>query len=266
MSGTQMPAQHGHSVACCNIPPIVTEGYEPKGKYETIGDMNTYVTGSATTSTAILFVFDIFGYFPQTIQGADILATSDHDHQYQVFMPDFFDGQPLDISVYPPTDADKQKKLGAFFGGIGAPPKAVGRIPKIIEEIKKYNPNIKTFGAVGLCWGGKVIALTSQTSSPYKAAAQCHPAMVDPSEAPKISIPFCLLASKDESAEDIQKFDASLQQPKHVETYSDQIHGWMGARADLKVQRDQDEYERGYKTLLEFFAKHLTTAATKANI
>jgi hypothetical protein len=57
------------------------------------------VTGPSSASTAILFIFDIFGYFPQTLQGADILATSDHDHQYQVFMPDFFDGKSLDISV-----------------------------------------------------------------------------------------------------------------------------------------------------------------------
>jgi len=36
-----MPASHGHSEACCNIPPIVVEGYEAKGKYETINGMKT---------------------------------------------------------------------------------------------------------------------------------------------------------------------------------------------------------------------------------
>ena len=34
-------AQHGHSAACCSIPPIVSKGYEAKGKYETIGGMKT---------------------------------------------------------------------------------------------------------------------------------------------------------------------------------------------------------------------------------
>jgi hypothetical protein len=37
--------------------------------------------------SALLVVYDIFGFFPQTLQGADILAHSDKDHQYQVFMP-----------------------------------------------------------------------------------------------------------------------------------------------------------------------------------
>jgi hypothetical protein len=36
-------------------------------------------------------VFDIFGYFDQTIQGADILANSDAHHKYKVVMPDWYD-------------------------------------------------------------------------------------------------------------------------------------------------------------------------------
>jgi hypothetical protein len=66
--------------------------------YHTIQD----VTGPANATKAILYVFDIFGYFPQSIQGADILSTSDKDNQYQVFMPDFFDDKPADISWFAP--------------------------------------------------------------------------------------------------------------------------------------------------------------------
>lgn len=36
-----MPASHGHSAACCNIPPIVSKGYQPKGSYEEIGGYKT---------------------------------------------------------------------------------------------------------------------------------------------------------------------------------------------------------------------------------
>lgn len=108
-----------------------------------------------------------------------------------------------------------------------------------------------------MCWGGKVISLTSQSGTPFKAVAECHPAMVDPSEAANIEVPLCMLASGDEPAEEVKKFEANLKAPHHVETFGDQIHGWMGARADLSVQRNKEEYERGYKTLLEFFGKHL---------
>lgn len=36
-----MSAAHGHSKACCNIPPIVSSGYVPQGTYEQLGGMKT---------------------------------------------------------------------------------------------------------------------------------------------------------------------------------------------------------------------------------
>lgn len=43
-------AMHGHSAACCSIPPIVSKGYEPKGKYETIGGLKTCRSTSLSTT------------------------------------------------------------------------------------------------------------------------------------------------------------------------------------------------------------------------
>lgn len=248
---------HGHSAACCSIPPIVSKGYENKGKYETIGGLKTYVTGPSTASKAIFVIYDIFGYFPQTIQGADILSTSDKDNQYQVFMPDFFEGKPADISWYPPDTDEKGKALGNFFQTSAAPPKTAEKVPTLVKEIQAKYPNIKTWGAVGYCWGGKIVSLTSTASTPFSAAAECHPAMVNPDDATNIKIPLCMLASKDEPADDVKKFEANLKGEKHVEVFGDQIHGWMAARSNLEDERVKSEYERGYKTLLEFFNKHL---------
>ncbi|KAK0110024.1 hypothetical protein ONS95_002685 [Cadophora gregata] len=254
----QVQGQHGHSAACCSIPPIVAKGYEEKGKYETIGGLKTYVTGSGNASKGLLYIYDIFGYFPQSIQGADILATSDKDNQYQVFIPDWFEGKPADISWYPPDNEEKGKKLGNFFQTTGAPPTTASKVPTIIEALTKAYPSIKTWGVIGFCWGGKIVSLTTSTpSTPFKAAAECHPAMVDPSEASGIKIPLCMLASKDEPKEDVEKFEKNLKGEKHVEIFADQVHGWMAARADLEDERVKSEYERGYKTLLEFFAKHM---------
>jgi dienelactone hydrolase len=81
--------------------------------------------------------------------------------------------------------------------------------------------------------------------------------MVDPSDALSINIPLCMLASGDESVDDIEKFKENLKGEKHVETFGDQIHGWMAARADLKDERVKSEYERGYRRLVEFFGKWL---------
>ena len=98
---------------------------------------------------------------------------------------------------------------------------------------------------------------TKADNSPFGAVASVHPAMVDPADAQGIKVPMVLLASGDEPVEDVKKFEDTLTVPKHVEVFKDQIHGWMAARSNLGDDRVKAEYERGYKTLLSFFGKHL---------
>lgn len=81
--------------------------------------------------------------------------------------------------------------------------------------------------------------------------------MVDPADAEHIKVPLALLASKDETPEDVKKFEANLTGPKHVETFGDQIHGWMAARSDLEDERVKAEYIRGYETVLKFLSQHI---------
>lgn len=80
--------------------------------------------------------------------------------------------------------------------------------------------------------------------------------MVDPAGADKITVPYILLASMEEPVDTINEFQSKLQVANHVETFDDQIHGFMAARGDLSCSRVKDEYTRGYETLLKFFAKN----------
>ena len=109
------------------------------------------------------------------------------------------------------------------------------------------------------CWGGKVAALTTKASTnPFTVAGCAHPAMVDPADAEGIKVPFVMLASGDEPADDVKKFETALgQTKKHVEIFGDQIHGWMAARADLSDDKVKKEYERGYKTVCQFFCDNI---------
>lgn len=74
------------------------------------------------------------------------------------------------------------------------------------------------------------MSLTSQSGTAFSAAAEVHPAMVDAADAKGFKIPVCMLASKDESADDVKAFQEALTVPNHVETFKDQVHGWMAAR------------------------------------
>lgn len=53
---SSMKATGGHSAACCNIPPIVSSGYQKKGNYQTLGDRKTYTTGPVDSASKGILV------------------------------------------------------------------------------------------------------------------------------------------------------------------------------------------------------------------
>jgi dienelactone hydrolase len=171
--------------------------------------------------------------------------------------PDFFDGKPADISWYPPDNDDKGKKLGEFFNTQAAPPKTLERIPKVLKEIEGQRSSIKQWGVVGYCWGGKIVNLSSQKDTLFKAAASCHPAMVDANDAPGITIPFIMLPSKDEPKDDVEKWQKAVKTKNTVEWFPNQVHGFMAARGDLKDDAVKADYEKAYQMLLNFFHEHM---------
>lgn len=145
-----MKATGGHSAACCNMPPVVSSGYAHKGTYETIDGKKTYVTGPAKEATkGLLVVMDIFGFFDQTVQGCDILASACDRNKYAVFMPDAFDGAPLPIDQFPPDTEEKQKTVGDFFGK-NSPPSFAPKVHSVVKDAQAKYPNIKEWGIVGV--------------------------------------------------------------------------------------------------------------------
>ncbi|CAG8948447.1 unnamed protein product [Penicillium salamii] len=239
------------SRTCCTFPPVVPHGYEGKGEYITLNGLKTYVTGPESATEAILLIYDIFGFFPQTLQGADILAHST-PKKYRVFIPDFFKGNPANISWYPPSTAKHAESLNTFYATQASPQNTLSKIPDIITEANQTGAFAK-WAIVGHCWGGKIASLSAgKDNTIFKAAVQCHPAMVDPVDAKDVNVPMALLASRDEPAGDIAAYEAGLKVPCYVETFESQVHGWMAARANLSDTHVQKEYERGYQTVLRF--------------
>lgn len=103
------------SVACCKLP-VIQNDYQPRGQYVELDGVKTYLAGASGADKAIFVVYDIFGFFNQTLQGADILADGDTEGKYQVYVPDFFEGQPASIDWYPP---DTQEKVRFSTNSLG---------------------------------------------------------------------------------------------------------------------------------------------------
>ena len=148
-----------------------------------------------------------------------------------MFIPDFYRGEGIDISWFPPDTEEKQRLVKKFKDGPGQIAPAVVTVSKVIDEIKNtYGGKFNKFFAVGFCWGAKVAYLSSQESTLLSAVAGCHPSFVEPHDATKITIPICILNSKGENAEVASQFESNLAVEKHVETFGDQVHGWMAGR------------------------------------
>lgn len=250
------------SKACCTIPPVIsdTDSYKVQGTYTTLDGMRTYVTGPSSSKTGVLVIYDIFGLdFNQTLQGTDIIASSGS----LVVVPDLFRGAPMDIKNYPPDTPEKEAALGAFFAGPAAPPSKVAAIKELFPKLQEKFPGVEKWALVGYCWGGKIVTLLSREGSLFAAAAQIHPAMLDPEDAKKLTIPHFCLATKDEGAKVVEEFKKNVEENEKTKGNSTVLywegtfHGFMAARANLKDKENLEYYEKGYKKLVHYLKEVL---------
>ncbi|KAH9927519.1 Alpha/Beta hydrolase protein [Epithele typhae] len=257
-----MATVHNSNVACCSIPPVQSD-YTPKGTFKPYGGFNkVYVTGPETPGKmAIVCVYDIFGYWPQTQQGADIIADK---LKAQVLMPDFFEnGAPWPVDNFPPTTDEDKQKLQEFFGGLANPGENVKRLLAVADALKK--DGVEFIGVYGFCWGGKVTILASSTeTTPFGAAAAVHPAMLSHGDVTNLAIPLGLYPSKDEPEEESKQIMEIISKKpiKDKSDYKlyDSFHGFAAARADLKDAENKKHYEDLYGRVIGFFSK---TSGTK---
>lgn len=170
-------------------------------------------------------------------------------------MPDFWEGNPAPMEWYPPV-TDSQKANMSEWWKNTSPDKHLHKVGAVMEAAERMFPNIKTWGVLGYCWGGKMVSILGGQNM-FKAGVQTSPAMVDPGEAANVKIPMCILPSKDENEQVILEYAANLKVPYMVETFKNQRHGFMSARGDLGDAQTREEYERGYKLVLEWFQEHL---------
>ncbi|SPO21908.1 related to AIM2 - cytoplasmic protein involved in mitochondrial function or organization [Ustilago trichophora] len=247
---------HNTNQACCSIPPVQSD-YSPKGKMERIGGLDTYVIGPKDAKKAIVVVYDIFGFWPTTKQGADLLADAT---KARVVMPDFFRGKPFPQEYYPPNTDEKKNALQSFFGAAGDFSARKPDVEAVAEELKK--DGAEKLGLMGFCWGGKMSVLAGGQGTKFTSVAQVHPAMVDAKDAANLTVPIANFPSKDEPKEDVDAFEKEIQKKPFAKDsvyklYGESHHGWAAARADLKDEGNAKNFQDVYQRLADFFNKTL---------
>ncbi|KAJ3113221.1 hypothetical protein HK098_007790, partial [Nowakowskiella sp. JEL0407] len=267
---------------CCSLPPIKTDDYTPLGEWKELAGMKTYVTGH-NSKKVIVGIYDIFGYYPQVLQGADLLASQG----YKVVIPDFFRGNPYPADKFPlysspikhgvpPEEygiqyflsntsridffAFSMEKFVNFLGDIGNFEKRQVDLVAIANELRQ--DGAEKIGLYGLCWGGKVAILAGSGQNGYDAVAQMHPARMNPEDALNLIIPVATFISEDEPVEVFNKFVeiANTKDFKEFNSfgqYRDMHHGFGGSRANLKDPRNAEAFNDVYSKVADFFKKAL---------
>jgi hypothetical protein len=110
------------------------------------------VTGSPSAKRGLIAVYDIYGYASQTLQGADLLAST---LEALVFVPDFFEGESM--KDFAPQDTEEKKEGAAKFRATRLDlEKNKQTLLRLQGEYATKWPSVVGWGAYGFCWGGKV--------------------------------------------------------------------------------------------------------------
>ena len=142
---------------------------QPQGKEETIHGLNTYVIGNRTNPRGIIVMYsDVFGLaLPNNKLIADAYAKSG---EWLVYLPDFFQGDPLPLKVADvliPVDAAKQSALSKYTGLLASMPSFImwmtrhkeGPTDKVcmdfLHALRAATRGSQKIGMVGFCWGGR---------------------------------------------------------------------------------------------------------------
>jgi len=253
------------SKACCRSAPKSLHGPEYKlvGEFIDIDGIKTYVTGPANATSAILIVYDIFGFWTQTLLGADVLSTTKTQSSPQgvkVLVPDWFGpGNEADIANWPADTEAKWDYIMNIVKEQAETGKNVRKLGEFMNAVRgrAEGDHVERWGIGGYCWGSKIVTLASQEGTIFKAGAQAHPSLVEPEDAKLVTIPQIVLPSMDEDKEQIKAYGNNLKVEKYFETFEDQVHGWMSSKGDLENPRTREEFYRGYKLWSDFFAKYL---------
>lgn len=117
------------------------------------------VTGAEQPARVVLFIYDVFGFASQSLQGADRLAAH-LGSDVAVLAPDLLRGTYVQPDWLPPDTPEKQRLFAEFRAGPAQAPRAVEGLLEVRAEVARRWPGADgRVAAGGLCWGGKISAL-----------------------------------------------------------------------------------------------------------
>ncbi|KNA12447.1 hypothetical protein SOVF_125940 [Spinacia oleracea] len=234
---------------CCENPPTLNPG-SGAGLVEEIGGSKSYFSGSSDSKLAVLFISDVYGYeAPNLRKLADKVAAAGF---YSV-VPDFLHGEP-----YNPQNTERP--IQAWIKDHG-PDKGCEEAKLVIETLKQKG--ISKIGAVGFCWGAKVVVQLAQSDEYIQAGALLHPSFVTVDDIKGVNVPIAVLGAEIDHLsppELVKQFEEALNAKPEVDgfvkIFPGVSHGWT-VRYDPEDAAAVKAAEEAHQDMLGWFQKYI---------
>lgn len=70
------------------------------------------------------------------------------------------------------------------------PALAAPKVPSLMESLRNTYPDVQRWGALGFCWGGKIVSMTCAQDTPFVVGAQSSLGAIGPAGAERVSVPM----------------------------------------------------------------------------
>jgi len=231
---------------CCENPPELSGG-GGGSVVESFGGLKAYIAGSPDSKLAVLLISDVFGFeAPNLRKLADKVGAAG----FFVVVPDFFFGDPYDPAKLPIQTWLQSN--GTAKGFEDAKP--------VVASLKEKG--VTAIGAVGFCWGGKVVAELAKTGD-IKASVMFHPSLVTVDDIKENKSHLAVLGAEIDQMsppELLKQFEVALSAISefdgYVKIFDGVAHGWT-VRYDVKDEAAVKKAEEAHQDMMDWFAKHL---------
>ncbi|KAM0966269.1 hypothetical protein ACFX15_021492 [Malus domestica] len=236
------------SSECCSNPPTLNPS-SGTGHVESLGGLDSYVTGSPDSNLAVLLISDIYGFeAPNLRKLADKVAAAG----FFVVVPDFLNKDP-----YAPEDANRPISVWIKDHG---PDKGFEDAKPVLEALK--SKGVSAIGAAGFCWGAKVVVELSKHAL-IQAAVLCHPSLVTVDDIKEVKVPISVLGAEIDQMsppEVVKQFEEVLtakpEVKSHVKIFPKVSHGWT-VRYSVEDEAACKSAEEAHQDLLKWFLNHV---------
>ncbi|KAF2796363.1 alpha/beta-hydrolase [Melanomma pulvis-pyrius CBS 109.77] len=232
--------------------PVVSNEGTPAGEFKNISGIQTYHSypkdKSANTSTAILFVSDIYGVpLLQNKLLADSLARAG----YLVIFPDLFKGDAVPVS-------SPEGTLNLTEWRTRHPAAEIDSIIASTITYIRSELGVQRIGGVGYCFGGKYVPRFLAQGKGIDVGFIAHPSGLEATEIQNIAGPISIAAGELDgafnstlrrNAEDILTTKNATYQ---TALYSGAPHGFA-VRVDLNIPRQKYAKESSFVQAVRWF-------------